>query len=195
MIVVLDIGGVLLKLGGMQTFLAWTGLSPDILKSRWIASPTVIGFETGRIVYGEFARAVIEEFGLPVTPAELKHQMQSWMGDMLDGAQELLDDLGRRHQLAFLCNVNEVIWPVVRTSLQPERWSDHIFLSHELGVAKPDPQIYQSVTHSLGADPGDIHFFDDTRENVMAAGAFGWRAHLVDGPSSLREAARQVGLL
>ncbi len=50
-VLVLDVGGVLVKLGGMNQFVDWTGQSPEEIKSRWLASPTVRDFESGRLAH------------------------------------------------------------------------------------------------------------------------------------------------
>ena len=46
---VLDIGGVFMQLGGMNTLLKWTGLGPSQLKSAWLASPAASGM-TGQAI-------------------------------------------------------------------------------------------------------------------------------------------------
>jgi HAD superfamily hydrolase (TIGR01509 family) len=46
---------------------------------------------------------------------------------------------------------------------------DHIFISAELGLAKPDPEIYKVVIDSLDQDPSELIFIDDFIENVKAA--------------------------
>ena len=52
--------------------------------------------------------------------------------------------------------------------------------SHELGLHKPDPAIYQAATRTLGAAPGEILFFDDLAHNVSAAREAGWAAEWID---------------
>jgi putative hydrolase of the HAD superfamily len=56
-----------------------------------------------------------------------------------------------------------------------ERW----FFSAELGLAKPDPAIYAHVERVLARPPGHrLLFIDDRPDNVAAATARGWQAHL-----------------
>jgi putative hydrolase of the HAD superfamily len=54
---------------------------------------------------------------------------------------------------------------------------DGIFYSAELGVAKPHPDFYQSITDRLGASPTEMFLIDDTLKNVSAAQQAGWEAH------------------
>ena len=59
-----------------------------------------------------------------------------------------------------------------------EAMTDDIVYSHEVGLAKPDPAIYDLTASRLGVEPEEIVFLDDVRANVDAAVAAGWRAVL-----------------
>ena len=184
-----------MRLGGMGTLLAWTGLSPQALKSRWLASQTAVAFETGRIRFDAFAPAIIEEFSLPIDPPALRDAMTHWMADPYPDAHQLLAALCQQGPVAFLCNINEVMWPVIQRELNPARWSSDVFLSFELGFAKPDPAIYRAVTAATRRPPEELVFFDDTLENVQAAVAEGWHAEQVQGCEELRTALERLALL
>lgn len=59
---------------------------------------------------------------------------------------------------------------------------DRSFISGHLGVMKPAPEIYAMLEADCGLPPGHLLFTDDRPENVEAARARGWRAHLFEGP-------------
>jgi epoxide hydrolase-like predicted phosphatase len=59
-----------------------------------------------------------------------------------------------------------------------EEITDEIVYSHEVGMAKPDPAIYELTASRLGVAPGEIVFLDDAVANVEAARAAGWHAVL-----------------
>jgi len=54
--------------------------------------------------------------------------------------------------------------------------TDHIFYSHELGVAKPERRIYELACAGLGVEPGEMIFVDDVARNIAAARAIGIHA-------------------
>ena len=54
---------------------------------------------------------------------------------------------------------------------------DVIFNTAELGVAKPDPEVYRVVLEHLGLEPSHALFIDDLEVNVEGARAVGLRAH------------------
>ena len=53
---------------------------------------------------------------------------------------------------------------------------DAVFLSAELGITKPAPAVFDTVTSRLGVEPKQITFVDDSETNVVGAGAVGWDA-------------------
>jgi putative hydrolase of the HAD superfamily len=194
-VLVLDIGGVLVKLGGMRQFVAWTGQDPAEIQSRWLASRAVRDFESGRLSFQLFASTVIREFGLPIGPEELRVEMHTWTGELFDGAQELLAETTERHRVVCLCNSNHIQWPRVRDELGLGRWFSEQFVSHEIGLAKPQPEIYVHVERELGVSSEDIAFFDDSLPNVDGAAMAGWSAHQVNGTGELRTELARLGFL
>jgi putative hydrolase of the HAD superfamily len=56
--------------------------------------------------------------------------------------------------------------------------TDLIVYSHEAGLSKPDPRIYQLACDGLGVPAADMVFLDDLPENVAAARELGMQAVL-----------------
>ena len=51
---------------------------------------------------------------------------------------------------------------------------DYVFLSFEMGVRKPDIEIYEKVQEQLPFNKEDILFIDDNINNINKAKEFGW---------------------
>jgi putative hydrolase of the HAD superfamily len=78
-------------------------------------------------------------------------------------------------RLALLSNAPEPL----ATAIDHSGWSssfDRRFYSCRLGLAKPDPAVYEAVLDDLGATPRSVLFIDDRAENVLAATALGLQA-------------------
>lgn len=58
---------------------------------------------------------------------------------------------------------------------------DHIIISAEVGLAKPEPEIYHLAAKQLGVEPREAVFVDDREENVIGAEEAGMRAILYTG--------------
>ena len=72
---------------------------------------------------------------------------------------------------------------------------DHAYVSGHLGVTKPDPAIYAAVEAHCGLPPGRLLFADDRADNIAAARARGWQAHLFEGPQGWADRLVAAGLL
>lgn len=72
---------------------------------------------------------------------------------------------------------------------------DYIFNTSELGVAKPDPAVFQMALARVGVEAEHSFFVDDHAHNVEAAAQLGMHAHLYVGVEPLRRALDDLGVL
>ncbi|MEM9797813.1 MAG: HAD family phosphatase [Pseudomonadota bacterium] len=72
---------------------------------------------------------------------------------------------------------------------------DEPFVSGRMRVTKPDPAIYAMVEDALGLPPSALLFTDDRPDNIKAAQARGWQAHLFEGPQGWAARLVTEGLL
>ena len=54
-----------------------------------------------------------------------------------------------------------------------EDYFEHIFLSYEMKMAKPDEEIFRKVLDDAGLDPKETFFIDDSEANCMTARSLG----------------------
>jgi len=72
---------------------------------------------------------------------------------------------------------------------------DAITFSCEVGVCKPEPEIYQDCLKKLGVNPSEALFLDDRDYNVRAAEALGLYAVVfTDASSAAQEIDRRFSL-
>ena len=89
-------------------------------------------------------------------------------------------------------------WDGMRSWIAAQRFDDvfdHMTISAELGVTKPQPGIYRHALEQLGiAQPAQAVFFDDLPENVLGAQQAGMQAFLFrDTPGAIAEINRLLG--
>jgi hypothetical protein len=74
-VVLFDVGGVLVELGGVDALLGWLGSNTTVeqLWPVWLRSPAVRAFETGRIEPLAFAQELILELQLRIPPETFLH--------------------------------------------------------------------------------------------------------------------------
>jgi putative hydrolase of the HAD superfamily len=86
----------------------------------------------------------------------------------------LVAELRRNHRVVCLSNTQPTHWRHVIDNLLGAGFFDHEYVSHDLGLEKPDPAIYRLVAEREAVDPADIVFIDDTADNLPPAEALGW---------------------
>lgn len=111
-LVLFDLGGVLIRLGGgvsaMQR-LAGIGTAEEVWR-RWLSCEWVRSFERGRCKPEEFARGVVSDWELSIGANEFLEHFRGWPEDLFDGARELLDELRGNVQVGCLSNTNSLHW-------------------------------------------------------------------------------------
>jgi glucose-1-phosphatase len=195
-VVLFDLGGVLVELGGVSEFAGMIGVSdPQQVWARWLGSPAVRRFETGRCTSDEFGCEAVAEFGLGLEPAVFLDRFLSWPRGLFQGAELLVRELRDDVIPACLSNTNQLHWdrqlgaPVLKELFR------HWFLSHELGLIKPDAEVFTHVVEKLACAPGEILFLDDNMLNVEGARSVGLDAHRVEGVTQARALLELRGLL
>lgn len=112
---------------------------------------------------------------------------------------ELVGDLraaAPRIKLGVLTNNVREFRPIWWDVLPFEEWFDDVVDSHEVGLRKPNPAIYELALSRLGAVASQSVFLDDVASNLTPARALGMHAVLVDeDPSAAVAAVRQLAAL
>ena len=158
------------------------GLAPGSLaEAAW--RPELAGaLVTGRMRRAEWVAAVGREVGVPAAAEEwLSHS-----GHVDAAMVALIDELrGDGVAVHVLTNGTDTVPAELIEHGIAER-VDRVFNSWDLGVAKPDPEIYRRVCAALDVAPSEVFFADDTEANVIGAAAVGLRAHHFRSVSALR---------
>ena len=195
-IVLFDLGGVLIEFGGVEAMKAFAGIDDDEeLWRRWLTCRWVREFERGRCSADAFAAGVVDDWGLTITPAEFVESFAGWVAGVMPGADELVAEVRAGRPAGCLSNTNAVHW-----DRNFSRWPllgafDYHFLSHELGVLKPDHEVFDRVASQLPAPRERVLFLDDNALNVDGAIDAGFRATRVQGVDEARAALVGAGVL
>jgi epoxide hydrolase-like predicted phosphatase len=91
-----------------------------------------------------------------------------------DHAHEMYALVRRAHEQGIATGLLSNSWG---NEYPREMWSDMfdvVVISGEVGLRKPEPDIFHLTTDRLGLRPEQCVFVDDLRHNVDAAAALGW---------------------
>jgi len=181
---VFDVGDVLVPSGDVLPVLASElGITVDELWAAYWRERRAFDLGGDEDTYWT---SILAELGREPDPALVRRlsalDSRKW-GTLPPSGASLLAGLdGRR--LGLLSNAPAPLAAGVRAS----SWSaafEVLAFSAELGLAKPDPEIYARADELFGTAPGDVLFFDDRQDNVAAAREHGWSAvRWTDGMSA-----------
>ena len=181
--IVFDLGGVLIELGGVTRMLELLDhrVTVEELWTRWLSSPSVREFETGRMDADQFALRLLAEFELSISPAQFIAEFTVWPKGLYPGTIDLLQALAPQYTVACLTNTNTLHWPRICDELGLRPHFAMHFASHLIGLLKPDRAIFEHVIDRLGHTPERILFLDDNALNVESARSVGISAYCVQG--------------
>lgn len=145
----------------------------------------VDAYMSGRLGCDAFFAGISKASGGLYEPGEIERIHFAWTIEDEPGVEDLIERLnaGGAVVTACLSNTNHAHWQKLTVGGEASpaiaRLQRHL-VSHELGAVKPDQTIYVAAEEALGASPEQVVFFDDMEENVIAARARGWHAHVID---------------
>lgn len=172
--IVFDIGGVILRTddrSSRQALEKYYGLVPGELDQIVFDSPaaraSTIGKKNEDAIWQDVAKR------LSLTAEVIKKFKEGfWAGDRIDQTLiSFLKDRRPEYITALLSNA----WKNARATLASKygitegATVDHILISSELGVAKPDPEIYKILSETVNCEFSEILFVDDFIENINSA--------------------------
>ena len=182
-LVLFDLGGVLIEFAGVESIRGLTGIeSDDELWRRWLGCPWVRGFERGDCSAEDFAAGIVDEWQLTVAPAAFLEAFGTWPRGPFPGADALVASVRESIPVGCLSNTNVLHW-----ERNLGRWPildafDFRFLSFELGMLKPDQEVFDRVADHVRPPRDRVLFLDDNAINVDAAARGGVRGR--DRPGS-----------
>ncbi|MEZ4792050.1 MAG: HAD family phosphatase [Gelidibacter sp.] len=182
--IIFDFGDVFIDLdkeGAMKNALGLFGL--NAFSEEMIAFNGF--YEQGLISTDEFMEFYLDNF--PKLSRE----------DILDAWQSILKKfpkhrlhfiqqlaLEKKYQLILLSNTNELHISWIKENIpfyeDFKTCFDAFYLSHEINLRKPSPDIYQFVLGKHHLRPQEILFIDDTKENIVAASKLGMHTWNID---------------
>lgn len=193
------------------------GVIMNIKKERCIQAFEKIGLQNAADYFGEFSQQGpfmlvergdidIDEFHrrlhavLPstVTDDDIDDAFCQFLTGIPAHRLKALRQLRRRYKVYLLSNTNPIMWnsrirdEFTHEGLTREDYFDGIVTSFDARALKPDPQIFRYAIDTLGIDPDETLFIDDSQANLDAAAALGFHTALVTPPAEMSDVLERV---
>jgi len=134
----------------------------------------------------------------PAFDAMAKEWHKALMGPISETVEVLEDLVARDVPVYALTNWPAQTWPPAHTDGHDYGFLDHfrdIVVSGEVGLRKPDPEIYKLALDRFGLARGQALFVDDLAANADAATHAGLVGHQFLSADTLRLRLQDCGLL
>jgi len=156
-------------------------------------------YEKGLIDSVSFRTEVRNYFDQDWEDEKIDSLWNSLLGKIPTERLELVNRVRKHYQVGVLSNTNMIHILAVNDILKRDHGLanfdpvfDWVFLSHEMGLAKPQPEIYHKMITDLGTSPERVVFFDDLEQNVQSASEIGIQAIHVTGPEVIFDYLKHV---
>lgn len=195
-VILFDLGGVLFT-NGTKAFVEYTSkkykIDKEKIKNIVDKGEIPDAYREGRISRDEFWAKVKQELNLPEDIETLERE---WINryELIQGTKDILQELAKEYKIYFLSdNVKERV-EAIDKKFDFLSWFETGVFSHEVGVRKPHPKIYQLALQKAGVQPEEIVFIDDKESALKPATEMGMTTILFESPEQLRASLLALGI-
>ncbi|MFA5200025.1 MAG: HAD hydrolase-like protein, partial [Candidatus Omnitrophota bacterium] len=107
----------------------------------------------------------------------------------------LINILRANYETALLSNINTLHYEYLKEKFPVFGVFDKIFLSFEMGLIKPDKEIYKKVIGELKVTAKEIFYTDDRKELVESAASLGMKAKIFVNFAQLMSDLEEAGII
>jgi len=185
---IFDFGGVIINIDFKLTHQAFKALGIEDLDQKFSQtkqSGFFDQFEKGEISPEAFRKEIKLFLKSEINDAELDMAWNKMLLDIPKKRIEIIESLKVKYPCMLLSNTNQIHYDFYRDDLEKvhgytkfSELFDKTYFSHEIGMRKPDEDIYHYVLKDLKLEASEVLFIDDTEMNIIAANQMGWNTVL-----------------
>ncbi len=181
-VVLFDLGRVLVDFDhkrAAERISAFCDKSGLEIYNLFFESPATLAFEEGKIPPKEFYQKVKEMLNLKLSYDSF---VPIWNDIFFLSVENrsvyrLANLLHANYKTAMLSNINLLHYEYLKVRFPVFGVFDYIFLSFEMGLSKPNKEIYKKVLQTLKVCPQELFYIDDRKELVASAASLGIKGH------------------
>ena len=188
--VIFDLGGVILRTeyqAPRQHLAESFGMDYEDIDKIVFGSPSAARASVGEITEKEHWLNVMKMLKQPASEFE-RIREEFFAGDMIDHTLvEFIRSLRGKYKTCLISNAFDDL----REYIVREKFDDafdHMVISAEVKVAKPEARIYHLALEQLGVSPNEAIFVDDFIENIEACEKLGIHGvHFKDTKTAIQQ--------
>lgn len=174
--IIFDLGGVLLAPMGdiiYEKTAALLGVSQSQAREAiWVHAPAL---QKGDITLAEFGKRICDELNVAHPQSNALEKMWDDIFSKLEVMQPVVDiacRLGERFPLGIISNTEQAALPYLK-KLPFLHCFDAVILSPEVGICKPEREIFELAAKRLNLSLNELLFIDDDPRWTEAAQRYG----------------------
>jgi len=184
--IIFDLGAVILNINYQNTIDEFTKLGVNnatTFYSKKVQTNLFNQIETGMISSNEFLKALQKK----TKNANINQVEKAWNAMLLDLPEEriqLIEKLKKNnYSIYLLSNTNAIHIDAIKKQLGKRKWLafcklfDKMYLSHELGLRKPDVKIFEYILNEQKLKAEEVFFIDDSPQHIASAKKIGIHCH------------------
>jgi putative hydrolase of the HAD superfamily len=180
-----DLGGVIMDIEKMNCVAAFERIGLKNALSyfgEYSQQGPFEALEAGRISADEFHTQMREVIDGVVSDADIDAAFNAFLTGIPAKRLADLRELRKSYKIYLLSNTNSIMWnskiadEFKKEGFVREDYFDGMVTSFEAKSLKPNAQIFDYTAKSLGINPAETLFLDDSLANCEAARALGWNA-------------------
>ena len=177
--IIFDLGGVLIDLDTDRCLRRFRELGVDNVDELVNSTHTAGVFsalEHGKVTPEEFRDEIRRLAGnANLTDEQIDDAWLSILKEVPQTKLDLLLELNRKYRVFLLSNTNKIHFDWIRrTQFEKDGhtikdYFEHCFLSHEMGLAKPEDEIFEEVINEAQIFARETLYVDDSELNLNAS--------------------------
>ena len=185
---IFDLGGVIVDLDLAKCIQNFKDLGLENIEqylSNFGQKDFFMQFEKGQIGIPAFRNEIRKLAGIELTDAQIDEAWCSFLTQIPVEKLHLLSELKKKYRLLMLSNTNPlhiqtaVAAEFSKTGKTMQDFFDKCYLSYEMGMVKPDVEIFEALLADAQVKAEECLFLDDGKKNIDTAAALGIQTYWV----------------
>ena len=185
---IFDLGGVIVDLDLAKCIQNFKDLGLENIEqylSNFGQKDFFMQFEKGQIGIPVFRDEIRKLAGIELTDAQIDKAWCSFLTQIPVEKLHLLSELKKKYRLLMLSNTNPlhiqtaVAAEFSKTGKTMQDFFDKCYLSYEMGMVKPDVEIFEALLADAQVKAEECLFLDDGKKNIDTAAALGIQTYWV----------------
>jgi putative hydrolase of the HAD superfamily len=185
---IFDLGGVIVDLDLAKCIQNFKELGLENIEqylSNFGQKDFFMQFEKGQIGIPAFRNEIRKLAGTELSDAQIDKAWCSFLTQIPVEKLHLLSELKKKYRLLLLSNTNPlhietaVAAEFSKTGKTMQDFFDKCYLSYEMGMVKPDVEIFEALLTDAQVKAEECLFLDDGKKNIDTAAALGIQTYWV----------------